>query len=95
MSVLTDFLDKLTPRASTVKLTSDTGYSGVGAAGHNQDLFAPTEYGDYIATSNDVYSVSMLRAKSLAKLNLLYMDRSSAILDDGGDTQALLQHAGN
>ena len=34
---------------------------------HDPSEFSPPEYGDYLATSNDVYTVANLRAKMLAK----------------------------
>jgi HK97 family phage portal protein len=38
--------------------------------GHSQDMYAPSEYGDYIATSNGVYTCVSLRARLLASLPL-------------------------
>lgn len=40
--------------------------------GHDQSEFAPPEYGDYVATSNDVYSVVMARARLLSGLRLRF-----------------------
>lgn len=40
--------------------------------GHDQSEFAPEEYGDYIATSNDVYSVVQSRARLLSGLRLRF-----------------------
>ncbi len=38
--------------------------------GHDQSEFSPEEYGDYLATSNDIYSVVNLRARMLSGLRL-------------------------
>ena len=42
--------------------------------GHNDDRFSPEEYGDYLATSNDVFSVVNLRAKKMGSLQPLLFD---------------------
>lgn len=46
------------------------GYEGV--TGHDQSLFSPEEYGDYLATSNDIYSVVALRARMMGSLRLKF-----------------------
>lgn len=40
--------------------------------GHDQSEFSPEEYGDYLATSNDVYSVIALRARMLSRLRMRF-----------------------
>ena len=46
--------------------------------GHSQAEFAPTEYGDYLATSNDIYSVAQRRARLMSSLKLkFYRGRDS------------------
>lgn len=48
------------------------------AYGHDDSLYSPPEYGEYAATSNDVYSVLALRARMLSGLNLkFYRGRGS------------------
>ncbi|WP_427422673.1 phage portal protein [Lysinibacillus fusiformis] len=44
------------------------GFDGV--YGHDQSEFSPDEYGDYLATSNDIYSIVSLRARMLSALRL-------------------------
>lgn len=53
------------------------------AFGHNDDRFSPEGYGDYIATSNDVYTCATLRARLLAGLRPLLFD------GDGPDKTAV------
>lgn len=43
---------------------------GSAVFGHDDSTFSPTEYGDYIATSNEVYSAISLRARLMSGLNL-------------------------
>lgn len=38
--------------------------------GHDQSLFSPPEYGDYLATSNEIYSVASMRARLVSGLEL-------------------------
>lgn len=38
--------------------------------GHDDSRFSPEEYGDYIATSNEIYSAASLRARLMSGLNL-------------------------
>jgi HK97 family phage portal protein len=46
--------------------------------GHDASQFSPLEYGDYVATSNDVYTVVTARARLLAELHLrFYRGRGS------------------
>lgn len=46
--------------------------------GHDDDRFSPEEYGDYLATSNDIYSVVKRRARLLSGLTLkFYRGRGS------------------
>lgn len=48
------------------------------AYGHDQNEFAPEEYGDYAATSNDIYSVIALRARMMSKLRLQFFHGDGA-----------------
>lgn len=52
------------------------GFEGV--AGHDQSEFSPEEYGDYLATSNDIYSVVNLRARMLGALRLGFFKGESS-----------------
>lgn len=53
------------------------------AFGHSQDEFSPEEYGDYAATSNDIYSIVALRARMMSKLQLrFYRGRGSDKTED-------------
>lgn len=40
--------------------------------GHDDSRFSPPEYGDYLATSNDIYSLAMSRARLLSGLDLQF-----------------------
>lgn len=40
--------------------------------GHDQSQFSPEEYGDYLATNNDVYSVVALRARMVSSLKMRF-----------------------
>lgn len=42
--------------------------------GHNDDRFSPAQYGDYIATSNDIFSVIMLRARLISRQQIRFYD---------------------
>jgi HK97 family phage portal protein len=42
--------------------------------GHQDERFSPDEYGDYLATSNDVFAVVNLRAKKMGALRPLLFD---------------------
>jgi HK97 family phage portal protein len=46
--------------------------------GHADERFSPEEYGDYIATSSEIYSVAQLRARLVSTLDLnLYRGRGA------------------
>lgn len=51
--------------------------------GHDDSRFSPDNYGDYLATSNDVYSVVSLRARHMGRLKGLLFD------GDGPDRAAV------
>lgn len=51
--------------------------------GHDDERFSPENYGDYLATSNDVYSVVNLRAKKMGALRPLLFDQ------DGPEREAI------
>jgi HK97 family phage portal protein len=42
------------------------------AYGHDDSRFSPEEYGDYLATSNDIFSVVSRRARLLAELSMRF-----------------------
>lgn len=43
-----------------------------GPWGHDQSRFSPEEYGDYLATSNDIFSVNTWRARALSRPRLRF-----------------------
>lgn len=43
--------------------------------GHDDERFSPEEYGDYLATSNDIYTAVTLRARLMSSLDLNLYDR--------------------
>lgn len=55
--------------------------------GHDDDRFSPESYGDYLATSNDIFSVVNLRAKKMGALQPLLFDQ------DGPDRQLITDGA--
>lgn len=63
---------KLHKRALPVPMV-DQWQSGVA---YSRDEWSNPDYGNYLATSNDVYSCAWLRAKNLAKLPIQVFDRS-------------------
>lgn len=48
------------------------------AYGHDQSEFSPEEYGNYAATSNEIYSVVALRARMMSKLRLQFFHGDGA-----------------
>jgi HK97 family phage portal protein len=46
--------------------------------GHDQSEFSPLEYGDYLATSNDIYSVATARARLVSAVKLRFFNGSGA-----------------
>lgn len=62
--------------------------------GHSQDEFAPESYGDYIATSNEVFSAVTLRARLMSGLRLrLYRGMDSEKQEiTSGPAVRLLRH---
>lgn len=46
---------------------------------YSREEWAPAAYGEYLATSNDVYSCAWLRAKNLAKLPLLVRKKETTV----------------
>jgi len=53
------------------------------AYGHDQSEFSPEEYGEYAATSNDIYSIVAFRARLLSKPRLrFYRGSESEKLED-------------
>lgn len=43
--------------------------------GHDDDQFSPESYGNYLATSNEIYSAAMLRARLMSSIDLRLYDR--------------------
>lgn len=62
--------------------------------GHDDSLFSPEEYGDYIVTSNEVYSAIDLRARLLASRRLLLLKGQAPdqIETTSGPLYDLLRH---
>lgn len=62
--------------------------------GHDQSQFAPEEYGDYIATSSQVYAAANLRARLMSGLDLrLYRGRDAKKTEiTAGPVHDLLDH---
>ena len=50
---------------------------------YSLEQVAPDQYGDYLATSNDVYSCAWLRAKNLAKLPVKVKDTAAEVQETG------------
>lgn len=48
------------------------------AYGHDQSQFSPEEYGDYLATSNDIFAVATQRARLLSSVPLRFYRGSGA-----------------
>lgn len=61
------------------------------AYGHDQSQFSPEEYGDYLATSNDIYSIVALRARLMSRLKLrMYRGRDADKIEDGRSAASVL-----
>lgn len=62
--------------------------------GHDDSLFSPEEYGNYIATSSHVYAAASLRARLMGGLDLrLYRGRGSTKIETtSGPAVGLLRH---
>lgn len=43
--------------------------------GHDDEQFSPESYGNYLATSNEIYSAAMLRARLMSSVSLKLYDR--------------------
>ena len=43
--------------------------------GHDDEMFSPEKYGEYLVTSNEVFAAAMLRARAMAGLTLDLFDR--------------------
>lgn len=48
---------------------------GEGIRGHDDERFSPEVYGDYLATSNDIFTAANLRARLMSSLDLNLYDR--------------------
>jgi HK97 family phage portal protein len=59
-----------------------------GPAGHDQSLFSPEEYGDYLATSNDIYSIVSLRARMMSQLELKFYNGRGSDKQEKPDSDA-------
>lgn len=70
-----DRIEAATTREAPVPLTSGIGTGGAQAITD----WADPDYGNYLATSNDVYSVAWLRAKMQSKLPITVYGRSGTV----------------
>lgn len=62
------------------------------AYGHDQSQFSPEEYGDYLATSNDIYSVASQRARLMSGLPLRFYRGRDADKSERPDSPAARLH---
>lgn len=81
------YLDRIegTARATPVPMAAS-----LGGTARSVEEWAPPEYGDYLATSNDVYTTAWLRAKMLAKLPILVWQGTRIQEPAQGNLAALL-----
>lgn len=56
--------------------------------GHDQSEFSPVEYGDYLATSNDIYSVVSARARLVSAAQLRFYRGSGSEKSEKPDSNA-------
>lgn len=66
-------LDRIADARRPRELAWSVGAGEIGAyssLGHDDSRFSPEEYGDYVATSSEVYSAAMLRARLRSSLRL-------------------------
>lgn len=82
----------LKPRAWPVGKGALIGFEE--SHGHDTSEFAPEEYGEYAATSNEIYSVIQLRARLMSSLELGVFHGAGAEKTDGSKSPAaaLLRH---
>lgn len=62
--------------------------------GHDDETFSPARYGDYLVTSNEVFSAAMLRARAMAGLTIRLYDRDGPEKKEqlAGHEYELLRH---
>lgn len=62
--------------------------------GHDDSRFSPESYGDYIATSNEIYSIINLRSRLIGRLPIRLYDEDGPDRTEvtKGDLHALLRH---
>ena len=82
------------PQAAYPVGAADRVDRGLGMFGHEDDRFSPEKYGDYLATSNDIYSIISLRARLRSGLALrTYRGRGAEKTDvSSGPVVELLRH---
>src|SRR5688572_32731764 len=79
-------LARTSQRAWPVGKGELVGWEGPG--GHDQSQFSPEEYGDYLATSNDIYSIVSLRARMMSQLELKFFAGRGADKTEMADSPA-------
>lgn len=70
MGLLDRINEQLRPRAAYPVGDADRSGWGDGMLGHDDAEFAPEKYGNYLCTSNDIYSIISLRARLRSRLIL-------------------------
>jgi HK97 family phage portal protein len=85
-------------RRRPVRLSWPIGAQGVSigdqSSGHDQSTFTPDSYGEYIATSAEVYAAAHLRARQMSQLELLFFRgrRAEKVEVTRGPVPALFQN---
>lgn len=89
-------LDKMKAYTNAKNRSFAPGIAGIpgfeSPYGHDKSQFSPEEYGDYLATSNEIYSAANLRARLLSTLPLnLYngRDANKRAVDKGPASELL------
>lgn len=59
-----------------------------GPYGHDQSQFSPEEYGDYLATSNDIYSVVTQRSRMISRPRLRFYSGDESEKEERKDSKA-------
>lgn len=89
MGYVDDVLGRMRPQTRAWPVGAGTIGPWETAWGHDDNRFSPEEYENYIATSNDVYSVVSARARLLAGLDLRFYRGSGTKKKEVTDGQAV------
>jgi HK97 family phage portal protein len=98
MGLYEDFQAELARRRQPVQLSWPVGAGAVDPferdRGHDTSTFSPESYGEYIATSSEVYAAAHLRARQMSRLQArFFMGRGSSKREiTTGPAVELLQH---